>query len=65
METIRGMTKKPNFVQKLMGAFSKENGVTGVGGQGFNPSQGGTPPAVAAPEMTPEVVKGKSKIEDQ
>ncbi len=31
-------------------------GVTGVGGQGFNPALGGTPPAVAAPG-----VKGKRK----
>jgi hypothetical protein len=28
---------------------AQPKGVTGVGGQGFNPAQGGTPPAVAAP----------------
>jgi len=34
---------------------------TGVGGQGFDTSRGGTPPAMAAPGLTPEVVTGEPK----
>jgi hypothetical protein len=39
-------------VQRLRGGKkgqAQPKGVTGVGGQGFNPARGGTPPAVAAP----------------
>jgi hypothetical protein len=61
-EMLQGMLKKPGFVKRALAQIGK--GITGVGGQGFNPSQGGTPPAVAAPEVTPEVVEGKSKIEE-
>lgn len=35
-----------------------------LGGQGFNPAMGGSPPAMGAPEMTREQVSGQTKAGD-
>jgi len=67
MAQFKKMIQVPGFQEqlvKLLGGEGKPKGngmVTGAGGQGFDTSRGGTPPAMAAPGLTPEVVTGEPK----
>ncbi|MGW8178125.1 MAG: hypothetical protein ACWGQW_04930 [bacterium] len=48
--------------QYMQGMMNQQEapGIPGLGGQGFNPAFGGTPPAMFAPEMTREEVTGQA-----
>jgi hypothetical protein len=61
-DQINKVMKNPGFIQRMLGGLRKQRGISGVGGPGFGPSKGGTPPAMAAPEITPEN-SGKPKKE--
>jgi hypothetical protein len=48
-------------VQQQQAGMYSQRGVPGVGGQEFNPAEGGMPPATVAPQATRELQSGRDR----